>query len=201
MADARTPKSRTTKAAASSSTKAPAKALSPKGKRPQQGKVAKEINDRIRYTTWSVFKAVRPLGEGELMHWPPSPAELAPLRPFAVTTWAQALLKWGLSDPRVHVSLAATAHPGRIAENAAAGTTVGTACDATTTGSVASRRKGERWRITPRPMPNRQATSRPSSAGSRVRPHPPCSAGMATVRHNGRGARCTAGAAGASSMA
>ena len=32
-----------------------------------------------------------------------------------------ALIKWGLSDPRVHVSLAATAHPGRIAENAAAG--------------------------------------------------------------------------------
>jgi hypothetical protein len=27
----------------------------------------------------------------------------------------------GLSDPRVHVSLAATAHPSRIAENAAAG--------------------------------------------------------------------------------
>ena len=43
------------------------------------------------------------------------------LRPFGVTTWAQALIKWGLSDPRVHVSLAATAHPGRVAENAAAG--------------------------------------------------------------------------------
>ena len=33
------------------------------GKRPQQGKVAKEINDQIRYTTWSVFKAVAPLGD------------------------------------------------------------------------------------------------------------------------------------------
>jgi hypothetical protein len=50
-----------------------------------------------------------------------TPAELAPLRPFGVTTWGQALIKWGLSDPRVHVSLAATAHPGRLAENAAAG--------------------------------------------------------------------------------
>jgi hypothetical protein len=33
----------------------------------------------------------------------------------------QALIKWGLSDPRVHVSLAATARPDRLPENAAAG--------------------------------------------------------------------------------
>ena len=56
---------------------------------------------------------MRPLGEGQLVRRPPSPADLAPLRPFGVTTWGQALIKWGLSDPRVHVSLAATAHPGR----------------------------------------------------------------------------------------
>jgi hypothetical protein len=31
---------------------------------------------------------MRPLGEGQLMRRPPSPAELAPLRPFGVTTWA-----------------------------------------------------------------------------------------------------------------
>jgi len=35
------------------------------GKRPQQGKVAKEINDQIRYTTWSVFRAVTPLGDND----------------------------------------------------------------------------------------------------------------------------------------
>jgi len=64
---------------------------------------------------------MRPLGEGRLVRRQPNPAELAPLRPFGVTSWVQALLKWGLSDPRVHVSLAATAHPGRLAENAAAG--------------------------------------------------------------------------------
>ena len=64
---------------------------------------------------------MRPLGEGRLVRRPPGPAELEPLRPFGVTTWAQALIKWGLSDPRVHVSLAATAQPGRVAENAAAG--------------------------------------------------------------------------------
>lgn len=64
---------------------------------------------------------MRPLGEGQLTRRPPSPDKLAPLRPFGVTTWAQALIKWGLSDPRVHVSLTATSRPGRIAENAAAG--------------------------------------------------------------------------------
>ncbi len=64
---------------------------------------------------------MRPLGEGQLMRRPPSPVELAPLRPFGITTWSQALIKWGLSDPRVHVSLTATAQPGRLTENAAAG--------------------------------------------------------------------------------
>jgi len=64
---------------------------------------------------------MRPLGEGDLTRRPPGPAELGPLRPFGVTTWAQALIKWGLSDPRVHVSLPATAQPARLAENAAAG--------------------------------------------------------------------------------
>ena len=64
---------------------------------------------------------MRPLGEGQLVRQPPGPAQLEPLRPFGVTTWGQALIKWGLSDPRVHVSLAATAQPGRLAENAAAG--------------------------------------------------------------------------------
>ena len=52
---------------------------------------------------------MRPLGEGQLTRRPPSADQLAPLRPFGVTTWGQALIKWGLSDPRVHVSLAATA--------------------------------------------------------------------------------------------
>ena len=66
---------------------------------------------------------MRPLGEGQLMRRPPTPAQLAPLRPFGVATWAQALLKWGLSDPRVHCSLTATAQPGRLTESAAAGST------------------------------------------------------------------------------
>jgi aryl-alcohol dehydrogenase-like predicted oxidoreductase len=46
---------------------------------------------------------------------------LMPLRPFGVETWAQALLKWALSDPRVDAVLPATSRPERAAENAEAG--------------------------------------------------------------------------------
>ena len=64
---------------------------------------------------------MRPFAEGTLMRRPPSAADLAPLRPFGVETWAQALLKWVLSDPRCHVAIPATAKPGHMTENAAAG--------------------------------------------------------------------------------
>ena len=64
---------------------------------------------------------MRPFGEGGLFRRPPSASALAPLRPFGVSTWAQALLKWGLSDPRCHVAIPATSRPERMAENAAAG--------------------------------------------------------------------------------
>jgi aryl-alcohol dehydrogenase-like predicted oxidoreductase len=52
---------------------------------------------------------------------PPSDAELEPLRPFGVETWAQALVKWVLSDSRVDAVIPATSRPERLAENAAAG--------------------------------------------------------------------------------
>jgi len=64
---------------------------------------------------------MRPLGSGPLVQRAPDPAALAPLRPFGVTTWAQALVKWGLSDERCSVSIPATSNPARISENAAAG--------------------------------------------------------------------------------
>jgi aryl-alcohol dehydrogenase-like predicted oxidoreductase len=64
---------------------------------------------------------MRPFGEGALMRRPPATGQLTPLRPFGVTTWAQALLKWILSDPRCHVAIPATSRPERMAENAAAG--------------------------------------------------------------------------------
>jgi diketogulonate reductase-like aldo/keto reductase len=64
---------------------------------------------------------MRPFGEGDLLGTAPGPDALAPLRPFGIHTWAQALLKWVLSDRRCHVALPATAHQERVAENTSAG--------------------------------------------------------------------------------
>ena len=64
---------------------------------------------------------MRPLGSGPLVQHPPPASALAALAPFGVTTWAQALIKWGLSDPRCSVSIPATSVVARLAENAAAG--------------------------------------------------------------------------------
>jgi len=65
---------------------------------------------------------MRPFAEGDLMRRPPDPESLAPLAAFGIHTWAQALLKWILSDQRCHVAIPATSRDGRAAENAAAGT-------------------------------------------------------------------------------
>jgi len=64
---------------------------------------------------------MRPLGEGALVRRSPSERELAPLREHGVETWAQALLKWVLSDERVDVAIPATSRPERAVENARAG--------------------------------------------------------------------------------
>lgn len=64
---------------------------------------------------------MRPFSEGHLMKQAPQPAELAPLAPFGVTTWAQALLKWVLSDTRCHVAIPATSKAAHAQANAAAG--------------------------------------------------------------------------------
>jgi diketogulonate reductase-like aldo/keto reductase len=63
-----------------------------------------------------------PLGSGRIVAREPRAAELDPLRAFGVETWAQALLKWALSDERVDVVIPATKSPRRARENAAAGT-------------------------------------------------------------------------------
>jgi diketogulonate reductase-like aldo/keto reductase len=66
---------------------------------------------------------MRPLGgsDGLRLRREPPARELEPLRVFGVETWAQALLKWALSDPRVDLVIPATTRPERVAENAAAG--------------------------------------------------------------------------------
>jgi aryl-alcohol dehydrogenase-like predicted oxidoreductase len=64
---------------------------------------------------------MEPLGAGRLVARPPAREALAPLQEFGVETWAQALLKWVLSDERVDLAIPATRHPERVRENAAAG--------------------------------------------------------------------------------
>jgi diketogulonate reductase-like aldo/keto reductase len=56
-----------------------------------------------------------------LLQRDPGANALVPLAPFGIETWAQALLKWALSDPRVDVVIPATSRPERVRENARAG--------------------------------------------------------------------------------
>jgi diketogulonate reductase-like aldo/keto reductase len=65
---------------------------------------------------------MRPLGDKSRLPNPPPAEELAPLREFGVQTWAQALLKWALSDERIAAVIPATRNPDHARENAAAGT-------------------------------------------------------------------------------
>jgi diketogulonate reductase-like aldo/keto reductase len=61
--------------------------------------------------------AMRPFAEGDLL---PGPDPRA-LKELGVADWAQALLKWTLSERRVNVAIPATADPAHAASNAAAG--------------------------------------------------------------------------------
>ena len=66
---------------------------------------------------------MRPLGgarEAALRAEPEADA-LAPVRAFGVETWAQALLKWCLADPRVDLVIPATSRAERARGNAGAG--------------------------------------------------------------------------------
>jgi aryl-alcohol dehydrogenase-like predicted oxidoreductase len=65
--------------------------------------------------------AMVPLGSGRLVRRSPPESELEPLREFGVETWAQALLKFVLSDQRVSCAIPATSSPDRMRENARAG--------------------------------------------------------------------------------
>ena len=66
---------------------------------------------------------MRPLGgpSRRLLSVEPPREELAPLEQFGVETWAQALLKWALSDPRIDLVIPATSKPERARSKAAAG--------------------------------------------------------------------------------
>jgi aryl-alcohol dehydrogenase-like predicted oxidoreductase len=64
---------------------------------------------------------MRPFGEGALLRRTPTPGALEHLGPFGVTNWQDALIKWGLSDRRCHVTIPATSHPEHMERNAKAG--------------------------------------------------------------------------------
>jgi len=64
---------------------------------------------------------MKPLGQGLLAHRPPPAKQLEALGKFGIITWAQALLKWILSDHRVHCVIPATSRIERVSENALAG--------------------------------------------------------------------------------
>ena len=84
-------------------------------------------NPRRREAERRVLPLAAELGLGVLTHSPlrfgvldraPSPEAI---KAFGVQTWAQAVLKWIASDPRVTCVLTATKTPGRPTENARAG--------------------------------------------------------------------------------
>jgi aryl-alcohol dehydrogenase-like predicted oxidoreductase len=64
---------------------------------------------------------MRPFAAGGLVTRAPPAAALAPLAEFGVTTWPEALIKYGLSHPATSVSIPATSKPDRMTENARAG--------------------------------------------------------------------------------
>jgi aryl-alcohol dehydrogenase-like predicted oxidoreductase len=62
--------------------------------------------------------AMRPLGAGRLLRRPLDRER----SDVGAITWAQALLKWSLTDTRIHVAIPATSNPHHARDNAAAGT-------------------------------------------------------------------------------
>ena len=100
-------------------------------KDPRVQAVQVPYNPRERWIESSILPAaadlglgvivMRPFGEGSLARMRVSGSALEPLKPFGISSWAQALLKWILSDLRCHVAMPATSSPDHLVDNAAAG--------------------------------------------------------------------------------
>jgi aryl-alcohol dehydrogenase-like predicted oxidoreductase len=62
--------------------------------------------------------AMRPFADGSLMRNPPDPGDLEQL---GLSGWSDALLRWCLSDRRIHVAIPATSQPKNARANVASG--------------------------------------------------------------------------------
>ena len=60
---------------------------------------------------------MEPLWSGRLVKDLKKDPDMAPLKEYGVSTWAQALLWWVLGDPRITVAIPGTSRPERVAEN------------------------------------------------------------------------------------
>lgn len=98
---------------------------------PRVGAVQIPYNPRERDVEQAILPAaadlglgvivMRPFGQGALLRRAVDMPALAPLAPFGITSWPQALLKWALSDPRCHVAIPATSRVDHLRDNSAAG--------------------------------------------------------------------------------
>jgi aryl-alcohol dehydrogenase-like predicted oxidoreductase len=81
----------------------------------------REVEDRILPLAEELglgVIAMRPFADGSLMANPPDEGDLQAL---GLSSWSDALLRWCLSDRRVHVAIPATSKPANARSNAAAG--------------------------------------------------------------------------------
>lgn len=87
---------------------------------PREREVEREVLAEAEHLGVGVI-VMTPFASGPLLERAPDPSELAPFAEFGVYTWPQVLLKWILSDPRVHAVIPATSNPDHMRENLAAG--------------------------------------------------------------------------------
>jgi aryl-alcohol dehydrogenase-like predicted oxidoreductase len=87
---------------------------------PRQREVEREVLPLAAELNIGVI-VMRPLHVGALARTPPREDWQSRLAGFGITTWAQALLKWLLSDSRVTTVIPATRDPGHARDNIAAG--------------------------------------------------------------------------------